>query len=680
MSKTNHTNPLFDSGPLPAFGEIGPQHVAPAIDRLLEEFRQEIQTAFGQPDTANWEHVGATEERLGDPLERAWSPISHLHSVTDSAEWREAYGAAVVKLSEFQTEMNQDPDRYRAWKALSEGDEYAQLEAAQKKVVDNTLRDFRLSGIELSAEQRQRFAGIQRRLTELSTQFQQNLQDATDAWSVTLEDATDLNGLPSMQLEQARQLAAAREQEGFLINLEYPSYHAVMTYAEDRGLREQVYRAYNTRASDQGPNAGQWDNGPLIKEILELRQELAQLLGFDSYAHYSLTTKMASSPQQVVSFLEQLLALARPRAEIELAELADYAREHAGPEELAPWDVGFYAERLRKQRYDVSDEETRPYFPLPAAIDGLFSVASSLFGVSFQEKPEVPTWHPDARYFQVIDESGKDLAGFYIDLYARKSKRGGAWMADCRARYQEQLPVAFLTCNFSAPTESSPSLLSHNDLTTLFHEFGHTLHHLLTRVKHPAVGGISGVEWDAIELPSQLMENWCWQRHALDTFARHVETGEALPADLLQRMLDARHFHSGLFLLRQLEFGITDLRLHQEFDPAQEDQVATIHGQVREQTALLPVPEWNRFINGFGHLFAGGYAAGYYSYLWAEQLSADAFSRFEEEGIFNRKTGEALRDEILARGGSRDAIESFTAFRGREPEIGPLLRSYGIED
>lgn len=680
MSNNNNANPLFDSGPLPAFGLIEPHHVAPAIEHLLTAFRDGIKAAFADPEPADWDSVGGVEERLGDPLERAWSPVSHLHSVTDSPAWREAYGAAVIKLSDFHTEMNQDPDRYRAWRALREADDYAELEPAKRRIIDNTLRDFRLSGIELAPEQRRRFGTIKRRLTELATRFQQNVQDATEAWSLQLAEASDLAGLPAMQLEQARQLASSKNLDGYLLNLEYPSYHAVMTYAEDRSLRQSIYRAYNTRASDQGPNAGQWDNGPLIHEILALRQELARLLGFDNFAEYSLATKMADSPQQVQEFLDQLLTLARPRAERELLELTEYAASQGGPAELAPWDIGFYSERLRKQRHDVSEEETRPYFPLPAALDGLFGVASCLFDLSFEERIDVPVWHPDARYFELSDDQGAAVAGFYIDLYAREGKRGGAWMADCRARYQDQLPVAFLTCNFPAPSKDRPSLLSHNDLTTLFHEFGHTLHHLLTRIPHPAVGGISGVEWDAVELPSQLLENWCWQSEALDTFARHVDSGEPLPGDLLQRMLDARHFQSGLFLVRQLELGITDLCLHQEFDADIANHQASIQAQVRARTAVVPTPDWNRFINGFGHLFAGGYAAGYYSYLWAELLSADAFSRFEQEGIFNRSTGGALQAEILSRGGSRDALESFVAFRGREPEIGPMLRSYGIEE
>ena len=679
MSKNNNTNPLFDTGPLPAFDLIEPQHAGPAIEQLLNTFRDGIKAAFSGSEPVDWDGVGGLEERLSDPLDRAWSPVSHLNGVVDSPAWRDAYAAAVVQISDFHTEINQDPDRHRAWTALSNTADYAEMEPAKRRIVDNTLRDFRLSGIELGPEQRGRFAAITRRLTELSTQFQQNVQDATEAWSLHLTDAAALAGLPEMQLEQARQLADSKQLEGYLLNLEYPSYHAVMTYAEDRSLRETVYRAYNTRASDQGPHAGQWDNGPLIHEMLTLRQELARLLGFNSYLDYSLTTKMASSPQQVRGFLDQLLTLARPRAELELAELSQYAASQGGPTELAAWDLGFYSERLRKQRYDVSDQETRPYFSLPTALDGLFGVTNSLFGVTIKERTEVPVWHPDVRYFELSDEHGKVRAGFYVDLYARAGKRGGAWMADCRSKYNNQLPVAFLTCNFPAPSDTRPSLLSHNDLITLFHEFGHTLNHLLTRVTYPAVGGLAGIEWDAVELPSQLLENWCWQREALDTFARHVDTGDRLPADLLQRMLDARHFQSGMFLVRQLEFGITDFRLHLEFDPQQADHQTRIHAEVSASTAVLPAPDWTRFLNSFGHLFAGGYAAGYYSYLWAEQLSADAFSRFEQDGIFNRKTGAALEDEILARGGSRDALDSFVAFRGREPEIGPLLRSYGIE-
>ncbi len=677
-NQPSNDNPLTGNTPLPRFDAIEPSHAVPALRSLLNDAGSALEKIYEGP--VSWDEVALAEERILCAISNVWAPVSHLHSVADSEEWREAYGEAVMLLTDFHTALDQNPKRAKAWQALADSDEFASLSAPQQQVVNHTLRDFRLSGAYLEDVSQQRFAEIRRRLTELGTAFQQNVQDATDGWSQHFTDATALAGLPENELKQAA--ARAGEEGGYTINLEYPSYHAVMTYADDGELRETVYRAYATRASDQGPHAGQWDNSPLILEMLTLRRELAQLLEFDSYADYSLETKMAPTVDATLAFLRSLAEKALPHARRDMRELNEFAASQGAATPLKAWDLAYWSEKLREERFAVSDEELRPYLSLDGCLKGMLDVTNQLFGIEFRANADAPVWHPDVRYYDVVDAEGSKLAGFYIDVYARKGKRGGAWMGSCRDRYRwpshSQLPVAFLNCNFPAPTPEQPSLLNHRDLTTLFHEFGHSLHHMLTRIPYPAVGGISGVEWDAVEQPSQFLENWCWEREALDGFARHVSTGESMPSDLLEKLLAARRFQSGMFLVRQLEFALTDLRLHQEFDPDDHGQVARIVSEVRAEVAVVPYPRGNRFLNSFGHLFAGGYAAGYYSYLWAEQLAADAFGRFQEEGIFNAETGEAFRREVLETGGSRPAMDSFVAFRGRQPSIEPLLASYGL--
>ncbi len=644
----------------------------------MQTWLDATQDVLADPASATWDNFCAVEEAQAVHLDHAFSPVSHLHSVADSPEWREVYAQAIEKLTIFHTELDQSKPRFEAMQTIANSADFKSLSAAQQRIVENSLRDFRLAGIDLDDEKRAQYRELVRELSQLSTQFQQNLQDATDAWSLHFDDADGLSGLPDSALEQARQRAADMDLQGFVVNLEMPSYQAILTYADDRGLRETLYRAYTTRASDQGPNAGQWDNSDLVLKILKVRESLASLLGFASYADYSLETKMAQSPQQVLDFLNDLAGRAHPRALEEVAELTEFARRNGGPEQLAPWDIAYYAEKLRQEQFDISDEEVRPYFEAGRSLAGMMDVVTELFGIRFQEDTSVETWHPSVRYFAVSNDQDEVIASFYVDLFARKGKRGGAWMADCRSRYVSQKPVAFLNCNFAAPSEQSPSLLNHNELTTLFHEFGHSLHHMLTEVTHPAVGGISGVEWDAVELPSQFLENWCWENDALSRFARHHQTNAVIPDDLVDRLRAARHFHSGLFLVRQLEFALTDMALHTD-TPDDYVGVLAMQETVKDRVAAIKTPAENRFINGFGHLFAGGYAAGYYSYLWAEQLSADAYARFLEDGIFNRQTGEAFRAEVLAVGGSRDAMESFQAFRGRAPSVTPLLESYGIQ-
>lgn len=674
-------NPLLETpSPVPAFDRIGPEHVLPAIESRMAAYHARLAPILAQPEQVDWDHFVALEERLLADLDESFSPASHLHAVMDSPQWREVYAEAVVKITDFSTLLDQHAGRFAAYHHIRQSSGFARLTAAQQAVIDKALRDFRLSGIDLSEADQQRYRELVRELTELSTSFQQNLQDATDGWFCQFDDESALDGLPERALQMARESARQRERSGVVVTLEFPSYQAVITYASDRALREQVYTAYCTRASDQGPQAGQWDNAPLIADTLARRDELARLLGFESYIEYSLETKMAQSHRQVDRFLMALADKARPRAVEELEALTEFAHQDGlDPDQpLRAWDIAYYSERLRQQAYQVSDEEIRPYFPIEKCLEGLFEVVQSLFGIRIERDATVAVWHPDVRFYRLTDRDGSPIAACFMDLFARKGKRGGAWMADCRSLREtdhgEQLPVAYLNCNFAAPDRDSDSLLNHTELTTLFHEFGHCLHHMLTRVPYPAVGGISNVEWDAVELPSQFLENWCWQYPALLRFSAHHRTGEVLPESLFQRMRAARHFQSGLFLLRQIEFGLLDLRLHAQPD---QDPETIVHA-VRADVAVVEYPPFNRFINGFGHLFAGGYAAGYYSYLWAEQLAADAFDRFVSEGIFNEQTGDAFRREVLARGGSRPAAESFEAFRGRQPVIEPLLASYGL--
>jgi oligopeptidase A len=713
LDRMTDTNPLLDASDLPAFSAITPAHVAPAIDTLLTQFRAGVARLTAAP-APSFEAVLAPLERLEDRLGRAWAPVSHLHGVKDSPELREAYGAALEKLTEHSSELGQNRELYAAVKAVAEAPDFAALDLARRTLVQDSLRGFQLSGVALEEPGRTRFREIQTELSQLETAFEEAVLDATEAWTRPLQPH-ELAGLPESALAMLRQAAADHGAEGPLATLKGPVVQALLTYADDRALRAELYAAYNTRASDQGPHAGQHDNTPRIERILALRHEGARLLGYASAAHVSLADKMAATPERVLAFLHDLAARARPVAKQELADLAAFARSELGINQLEPWDVGYASEKLRQRRFDFSEEDLKPYFPLPAVMDGLFSIAGQLFGVSFRARSGVDVWHEDVRYFDVVGGDGEVLAGFYVDLHARAGKRGGAWMDVCRARFRDEalaLPVAFLTCNFPKgmdaqvpraaaagilphaalvqsgtsqdaqerppPSGDTPALLTHDDVLTLFHEFGHGLHHMLTEVDWPSVAGIHGVEWDAVELPSQFMENFCWQRETLDRFARHWQTGAPLPDALHTKMLEARHFHAGLFLVRQLEFALFDFRVHLEFDPAQGARALAILGEVRQEVAAIVPPAWHRFPHSFNHVFSGGYAAGYYSYLWAEVLSADAFAAFEEAGVFDHATGERFRREILAVGGSRPALESFVAFRGREPTPDALLRSYGL--
>ncbi|WP_069384657.1 oligopeptidase A [Halomonas caseinilytica] len=677
------TNPLLDAHSLPPFAEIKPEHVVPAIETLLTENREAIEALVdrAEREPPTWESLAAPLEALNDRLSRAWSPVSHLNGTMNTPALREAYEQSLGMLSDYSTWLGQHEGLFRAWQALKDGPAWATLDEPQRRTVDNALRDFRLAGVDLPADKKQRYGEIQARLSSLANTFSNQLLDATQAWHLALDDDSRLAGLPESALSTLAANAEAKGQKGYRITLDFPSFLPVMTYADDRELRREVYTAFVTRASETGPNAGEFDNAPVMEEILALRRELAELLGFATYADYSLATKMADSPQGVIRFLNDLAERAVPQAREEYAELAAFARERLGLAELAPWDVGYASEKLREARYAISDEQLRPYFPAPQVVNGLFKVVERLYGVTFEEDSEAPRYHPDVRFFHIM-ESGKPIAGFYLDLYAREGKRGGAWMDECRVRREEdgtlQLPVAYLTCNFTRPVGEAPALLTHDEVTTLFHEFGHGLHHMLTRQTIADISGINGVAWDAVELPSQFMENYCWELEGLDLIAGHVETGEPLPDELFDKLLAAKNFQSAMGMVRQLEFSLFDFRLHLETSAPSAADIQALLDEVRNSVSVVPRVDFNRFQNGFGHIFAGGYAAGYYSYKWAEVLSADAWSAFEEAGIFDPETGRRFRTEILERGGSRDAAELFRAFRGREPSVEPLLRHSGI--
>jgi oligopeptidase A len=676
------SNPLLELRGLPPFSSIRPEHVVPAVDQLLAEARQRVRGLLDGNTHYTWENLVEPLEAMDDRINRAWSPVSHMNAVMNTEALREAYNACLPKLSEYSTEMGQNEGLYRAFRQIADDTEYAVLDIAQKKIIDNALREFRLSGIELDQAARDRYKGIMQELSRLTATFSDNVLDATNAWHKQIDDEGLLAGLPATAVALARQTATRRQLDGWMLTLEFPSYYPVMTYADNRALREELYTAYVTRASDQGPDAGKWDNAATMEQILALRHEAATLLGFGNYAERSLATKMAESTQQVTDFLNDLAMRSRAAAEMELEELRTYARDQHGMKDLQAWDIAYYSEKLRQQKYAISQEELKPYFPEPRVVDGLFAIVERLYGITIEQIRGVDTWHVDVRFYRIHDAAGELRGEFFLDLFARPHKRGGAWMDECISRRKTsdglQIPVAYLTCNFSPPIGDDPALFTHDEVTTLFHEFGHGLHHMLTRVDYAGVSGISGVAWDAVELPSQFMENWCWEREALDLIASHYQTGETLPEPLYQRMRTARNFQSAMQMVRQLEFAIFDFRLHQEYDPKRGARVHEILEEVREQVAVIRPPAFNRFENSFTHVFSGGYAAGYYSYKWAEVLSADAFSAFEETGIFDRDTGSKFLGSILEQGGSREPMELFVDFRGREPTIDALLRHSGL--
>ncbi len=683
-----NSNPLLGDFTLPPFGSIKPEHVEPAIDHLLQLNRDGVEQLLKRIEQPDWKNFVEPIEVMDDRLNRAWSPVSHMNSVINSDELREAYNACLPKLAVYATEMGQNQRLFKAYQQVLESD--AGLDGAQRKMLQNVVRDFHLSGVDLPQQKKERFKEISEKLSTLTSKFEQNLLDATNAWTKLITDVEQLAGLPESALDLAKQQAQQRDLEGWLLTLDFPSYYPLMTYADDRDLRYEVYRAYVTRASDQGVSDVKWDNSAVMEELLALRHEQAQLLGFANFAERSLAKKMADSTEEVKAFLQDLARRSRLQAQQEYAQLREFAEAEYGVEELEAWDIAYYSEKLRQQRYNITQEELKPYFPENRVVSGLFEVVRRLFDVHITEKEDVDCWHPDVRFFEIKDAGGVLCGQFYLDLYARRDKRGGAWMDECVVRFQSEAmhhtPVAYLICNFSPPVGGKPALFTHEEVETLFHEFGHGLHHMLTKIDYPGVAGINGVAWDAVELPSQFLENWCWEREALDVISAHYETSEPIPGDLYQRMIAAKNFQSAMQMVRQLELSIFDFRLYLEYesgndsnlDPKTGSRIETLINQVREQVSVVRPPQWNRFANGFSHIFAGGYAAGYYSYKWAEVLSADAFSLFEEQGVFNPQTGSAFKTNILEKGGSEDAMDLFVAFRGRKPQVDSLLRHSGI--
>ncbi len=674
------SNPLLNNTGLPKFSQIQPEHVVPAIEQLIQQCRDTIEQV-SQIDTPTWENFYLPQAITGDKLSRAWSPVGHLNAVKNSPELREAYQACLPMLSEYSTWVGQHQGLYQGYVKLKNSPEFATYSLAQKKAIENSLRDFELSGISLPADKQKRYGEISARLSELSSQFSNNVLDATMGWDIVIEDDADLKGLPESALEGAKLSAQSKEKSGYRFTLEFPSYLPVMTYCENRELRQKMYEAYNTRASDQGPNAGKWDNSAIMAETLELRLELAKLLGFESYADLSLATKMAENPTQVVDFLEGLANRSKEQGKKELAELKAFAKESYGVSELQPWDIAFYSEKQKQALYAINDEELRPYFPEERVLSGLFELVKRIFGMRVEELKEFDSYHENVRFFNIFDETDRLRGSFYLDLYARENKRGGAWMDDCinQKRLADgslQKPVAYLTCNFNKPIGDKPALFTHDEVTTLFHEFGHGIHHMLTEIDVGDVSGINGVPWDAVELPSQFLENWCWEEDALAIISGHYQTGEPLPKEKLTQLLKAKNFQAAMFVLRQLEFGLFDFRLHMS-EPKENIVLDTLKA-VKAQVAVVELPTFVRTPHSFSHIFAGGYAAGYYSYLWAEVLSADAFARFEEEGIFNREVGQSFLDNILTRGGSEEPMVLFERFRGRKPTLDALLRHKGI--
>ncbi|ABR74942.1 oligopeptidase A [Actinobacillus succinogenes] len=676
------SNPLLENPVLPQFSKIKPEHVQPAIEKLINDCRNVTEQVLQQAHFT-WDNFCTPLAEVNDRLSKAWSPVAHLNSVKNSPELREAYQACLPMLSEYGTWIGQHQGLYNAYAALKNSAEYENYSVAQKKAIENSLRDFKLSGISLAPEQQKRYGEIVSRLSDLSSQFSNNVLDATMGWEKIITDESLLKGLPESALQAARQSAQNKGMEGYRFTLEFPSYLPVMTYCENRELREEMYRAFVTRASEQGPNAGKWDNTPIMEEILTLRVELAKLLDFERYTERSLATKMAENPQQVLDFLENLAVRSKPQGEKELAELQAFCKTHENVTALEPWDISFYSEKQKQALYAINDEELRPYFPENRVLSGLFELIKRIFNIRAVERFGVDTYHKDVRFFDLIDETDEVRGSFYLDLYARENKRGGAWMDDCVGRRRKadggiQKPVAYLTCNFNAPVGDKPALFTHDEVTTLFHEFGHGIHHMLTKIDVGDVSGINGVPWDAVELPSQFMENWCWEEEALNFISGHYETGEPLPKEKLTQLIKAKNFQAAMFVLRQLEFGLFDFRLHHNYEPGKPNQILDTLQSVKKQVAVIKGVDWARTPHSFSHIFAGGYAAGYYSYLWAEVLSADAFSRFEEEGIFNPATGKSYLDEILTRGGSEEPMVLFERFRGRKPTLDALLRHKGI--
>ena len=678
-------SPLFDFTDLPRFSDIQPELIEPAVRQCLADNRAAVAAVLARAAAPDWDNFVQVLEDLDERLHRLWSPVAHLHAVRDDPALREVYESCLPLLAAYASELSQNDQLYAAYRQVAAREDFTRLSQAQQKIVHNALRDFRLGGAELNDADKATLKDIDKQLSLLSNRFARNVLDATQGWRLHLGDEAELEGLPASARTRAQEAAREHGLEGWAITLEGPAYLGFMTHSSRRELREQLYRAFVSRASDRGPGASgdakDWDNTQRMQDILRLRQQKARLLGFANYAALSLETKMARSVDEVLEFLQSLAQRSVAPARVELETLQQFAREQDGLDRLQAWDIPYYSERLRQQAYDVSQEALRPWFPLPRVLAGMFAVVQRLYGIRIAQRSGVDCYHDDVHYYEIRDDQGELRGGFYLDPYARTGKRGGAWMDECRSRKQHggsvQTPVAYLVCNFGRPLAGQPALLTHDEVTTLFHEFGHGLHHMLTRVDYVSVSGINGVEWDAVELPSQFLENWCWAPASLALISGHVDSGEPLPADQIERLGRARRFQAGMQMVRQLEFALFDMQLHSEYETGVTD-IQALLDDVRKQVAVVIPPADNRFQHSFTHIFAGGYAAGYYSYKWAEVLAADAFSVFEEKGVFDRASGEQFLRCVLEQGGSHDALSLFTAFRGREPRVEALLRQAGL--
>ncbi len=685
------TNPLLPQAvkslDLPAFSQIKPAHIKPAVEQAIADCKKVISDTLSNNTLFTWENLVLPIDEVDDVLSKLWSPVSHLNSVMSSDELREAYESCLPLLSEYGTFVGQNQGLFQAYQSLKDSDSFKNLDTAQQKVITNALRDFKLSGIALSDNDKKRYGEIVSRLSDLSSSFSNNVLDATHAFSVTITDKDELTGLPESTLAAAKELAESKEKQGYTFTLDIPSYLPVMMYCDNAELREKMHRAFVTRASDQGPNADEFNNSDIMNELLSLRHELANLLDFDNFAQHSLATKMANDTSEVMAFLENLALKSQAQGKEDFKELNDFAATEFGKNDLQAWDLAYYSEKLKQSRYSISDEELRPYFPKDKVVSGLFTVVNKLFGLNIKQREGVDVWNKDVKFYDIFDKAGEKRGSFYFDLYAREKKRGGAWMDVCVGRTQKadgsiQYPVAYLTCNFNGPVGNNPALFTHDEVVTLFHEFGHGIHHMLSQINAGSVACINGVPWDAVELPSQFLENWCWQPEALAFISGHFETGEPLPQAMLDKMLAAKNFQSAMQMLRQLEFSIFDFTMHASYDPKadnNENHIQQTLDNVRAQYSVIKAPEFNRFQHGFSHIFGGGYSAGYYSYKWAEVLSADAFGLFEEQGIFNEETGQSFLTNILEKGGSEEPSVLFERFRGRAPEIEALLRHCGIK-